>query len=191
MTDGTIMIIRHAEKPETGGDNGIDATGAQDPKSLTLRGWQRAGAWAELFAPSLGEQSAVPKPTAIFASAPASHAEVAAGGGGSKSRRPLETISPLAAKLAIQIDLRFAKGAEVDLAAAISEIRGVVLVCWQHEDIVAIADALSPRAHGIPKNWPADRFNVIFKLARADNASAWVFQQIVPIMLEGDKSTQI
>lgn len=132
MADHTILVIRHAEKPEAAGDNGIDATGAEDPESLTPRGWQRAGAWAELFAPSLGQQPALPKPTAIFASAPASHAEIAAAGGGSKSRRPLETITPLAAKLGIRIDLHFAKGAEADLAAAISAIKGVVLVCWQH-----------------------------------------------------------
>ena len=191
MADHTILIIRHAEKPEAAGDNGIDATGAQDPESLTPRGWQRAGAWAELFAPSLGQQPALPKPTAFLASAPASHAEIAAAGGGSKSRRPLETITPLAAKLGIRIDLHFAKGAEADLAAAISAIKGVVLVCWQHEDIVAVANALSPRAQDIPKNWPGDCFNVIFQFTRAKHVAQWVFQQIVPIMLEGDRSRQI
>jgi hypothetical protein len=183
----TILIIRHAEKPEPG-DAGVDGSGASDSKSLTPRGWQRSGAWAELFAPSLRQQPAVAKPTAVFASAPATHADIAAGKSGSKSRRPLETVSPLAAKLSIEIDVRFGKGKETDLAAAISAIEGVVLVCWQHEDIVAIATALAPGEAHIPARWPGDCFNVVFRFDRPDSKSPWVFQQVVPVMLEGDRS---
>jgi hypothetical protein len=191
MADQTLLIIRHAEKPEAGGDSGVDPTGASDPKSLTPRGWQRAGTWAELFIPSLGQRSPLPEPAAIFASAPASHAEIKAGAGGSKSRRPLETVTLLAAKLGVQIDLRFGKGNETGLAAAVSQVAGVVLVCWQHEDIVAIANALTPAPSGIPVNWPGDRFNVIFRFDRSDAGSPWIFQQIVPVMLDGDPSTAI
>jgi hypothetical protein len=191
MADQTILIMRHAEKPEPGGDNGIDATGAPDAKSLTPRGWQRAGAWTELFAPSLGQQRALPKPIAIFASAPATHAEIAAGNGGSKSRRPLETITPLAAKLRIQVDLRFWKGREADLAAAISATDGVVLVCWQHEDIAAIAKTLTPHPRGVPDDWPGKRFNVLFRFDRSAPTAPWAFQQIVAVMLDGDGSGPI
>jgi hypothetical protein len=191
MARQTILIMRHADKPEPGGDSGVDAVGLPDKNSLTPRGWQRAGIWAELFAPSLGQQSVLPGPTAIFASAPASKAEFLAGHGGSKSRRPLETISPLAAKLGINVDLRFAKGQEADLAAAISLPDGVVLVCWQHEDIDAIAAALSPQPQGVPDGWPGDRFNVVFCFDRPDAAAPWTFQQFVPVMLEGDDSAPI
>ena len=191
MADQTIIIIRHAEKPEPGGDNGVDASGALDPKSLTPRGWQRAGAWTELFAPSLGRQSVLPKPAAMFASAPESKEGIKAGDGGSKSRRPSETITPLAAKLNIQVDLGFSKGNETALAAAISAIDGVVLVCWQHEDILAISTALAPIPAGLPADWPGDRFNVMFRFDRPDRASPWVFQQIVPIMLDSDVSNPI
>jgi hypothetical protein len=186
----TILIIRHAEKPEPGGDDGVDGSGASDKKSLTPRGWQRSGAWAELFAPSLRQQPAVPKPTAVFASAPASHTEIAAGESGSKSRRPLETVSPLAAKLDIEIDVRFGKGQENDLAAAISAIEGVVLVCWQHEDILAIAKALAPN-EAIPAHWPGDCFNVVFRFDRPNSLSPWVFQQVVPDLLEADRTGQL
>jgi hypothetical protein len=187
----TILIIRHAEKPEPGGDDGVDGSGTSDSKSLAPRGWQRSGAWAELFAPSLRQQPAVPKPTALFASAPASHSEIAAGKSGSKSRRPLETISPLAAKLDIEIDVRFGKGRETDLAAAISTIEGVVLVCWQHEDIFAIAKALAPNEARIPAHWPGDCFNVMFRFDRENSSSPWVFQQVVPVILEGDRAGQL
>jgi hypothetical protein len=191
MARQIILIIRHADKPEPGGDGGVDAVGVPDKNSLTPRGWQRAGIWAELFAPSLGQQRVLPKPAAIIASAPASKAEIAAGHGGSKSRRPLETISPLTAKLGIDVDLRFAKGQEADLAATLSRMDGVALVCWQHEDIAAIANALSPQPQGVPGKWPGERFNVVFYLDRLDAAAAWTFRQLVPVMLNGDGSTPI
>ena len=38
-----ILLIRHAEKPD-GQDGGVNVDGACDEKSLTVRGWQRAGA---------------------------------------------------------------------------------------------------------------------------------------------------
>jgi hypothetical protein len=188
MAEQTILIIRHAEKPEPHGDGGIDASGAPDRRSLTPRGWQRAGAWTELWAPSLGRQPALPKPTAIFASAPETHPTA---DDGSKSHRPLETVTPVAAKLGIQIDVRFTKGRESDLAKALLTVGGVVLVCWQHEDIVAIAKALAPDVKTIPDAWPGDRFNVIFRFDRPDSASPWAFQQVAPVMLKGDKAGPI
>jgi hypothetical protein len=191
MARQTVLIIRHADKPEPGGDGGVDAAGLADKRSLTPRGWQRAGIWTELFAPSLGRQSFLPKPTAIFASAPASKTEIAAGNGGSKSRRPLETISVLAAKLGIDVDLRFAKGQEAGLGATLSLIDGVVLVCWQHEDIAAIADALVPQPRGVPGKWPGDCFNVVFCFDRPAAAAPWTFRQFVPVMLNGDGSAPL
>jgi hypothetical protein len=191
MAAQTILIIRHADKPEPGGDGGIDLSGSPDRRSLTPRGWQRAGVWTELFAPSLGQPPMLPKPTAIFASAPATHAEIAAGDEGSKSRRPVETVTALAAKLGIPIDQRFTKGREADLATAISTVEGVVLVCWQHEDIAAIAKELAPDAQAIPDDWPGNRFNVIFKFDRPNSASPWSFEQVVPVMLAGDTPESI
>jgi hypothetical protein len=189
MARQTILIIRHADKP--GGDGGVDATGMPDKDSLTPRGWQRAGIWVDLFAPSLGQPPVLPKPSAIFASTPATKAEIAAGHGGSKSRRPLETIWPLAAKLEIDVDLQFAKGQEAQLGATLSGMDGVTLVCWQHEDIAAIASALRPEPEGVPDEWPGDCFNVVFCFDRPGAGAAWTFQQVVPVMLKGDRSTPI
>ena len=182
----TVLIIRHAEKPDPDGMiAGVDKAGAEDPKSLTPRGWQRAGAWTELFVPSLAMERPLPSPTAIFASAPSTKEEADAGAGGSKSKRPLETISGLAAKLGIATDLRFSKGQEAALASAISVVEGVVLVCWQHEDIATIAQALEPTAT-IPNAWPGDRFNVMLRFDRSAPDAVWAFTQIVPVMLDGD-----
>lgn len=189
MDSQTIFIIRHAEKPAVGGQSGVDEMGSADHRSLTPRGWQRAGAWAELLVPAL-TPGALPKPGALFASAPAG-SSTGDDEGGSKSRRPLETLTPLAEKLGIAINLKYTKGDEVTLAQAISQLSGVVLVCWQHEDIVAIATALQGTSAGLPGKWPGDRFNVILKFDRSGGRASWSFKQIVPIMLSGDKPQPI
>ena len=94
-------------------------------------------------------------------------------------------------KLGIDVDLRFVKGQEADLAAALSRIDGVTLVCWQHEDIAAIANALIPQPRGVPDHWPGDCCNVVFCFDRAEAGAAWTFQQFVPVMLKGDRSTPL
>ena len=43
MPATTIMLIRHAEKPD-GNDSGVDPKGNPDKHDLIVRGWQRAGA---------------------------------------------------------------------------------------------------------------------------------------------------
>jgi broad specificity phosphatase PhoE len=184
----TILIIRHAEKPVHGGEHGIDAKGSADQKSLTPRGWQRAGAWVELFAPSLAQPS-LPAPGFLFASAPANESKDP---DASKSERPLQTLTPLAQKLGLPINLDHTKGHEDKLARTISTINGVVLVCWQHESILSIVKGLKPELPAaLPHEWPDDRFNVIFRLRRAPGAAPWVFDQLAPVMLQGDASSPI
>jgi broad specificity phosphatase PhoE len=83
MSPKRIMFIRHAEKPGVGNDDGgVAPVGAVDMESLTVRGWQRAGALVGFFnsRPDM-------RPRAIFASGI---------GHQSKSKRPMETVMPLA-----------------------------------------------------------------------------------------------
>jgi hypothetical protein len=64
------MFIRHAEKPGVDVASGLEANGTTDPESLTIRGWQRAGALARFFRPVKAMPAPQPKPLAVFAAGP-------------------------------------------------------------------------------------------------------------------------
>jgi hypothetical protein len=180
-----ILVIRHAEKPD-GTHAGIDKNGAPDDESLIVRGWQRAGALPGLFGPS----ATLPKPDQIYASAAGKHM-TADGKIGSKSKRPKETVSVLAAKLQMPIDDSFTKGQETALVGKITTLGGTTLVCWQHEAIPAIATAILGSSQGVPNPWPDDRFDVVWRFTQAATGGAWTFDQVGELLLPGDSAQPI
>jgi broad specificity phosphatase PhoE len=172
-----IMLIRHAEKPlhPSGSPHGVDQGGQQDPHSLTVTGWIRAGALIELFAPSRGEPHAdLRRPDTIYGSA---HA-------GSQSKRSVQTVSPLAARLGLVVNTRFADGQERDLAREISNRPGATLVAWHHESIQEIAHNLGQVEPTPPGHWPHDRFDMIWTFT--PDRTGWRFAQIPQLLLPGD-----
>ena len=181
-----VMIIRHAEKPgKNGSTRGVTAEGELNEGSLTVRGWQRAGALAQLFAPANKnfDDPRLETPAVIYASN--------SNGG---SQRPLETIRPLAEKFNIDPVETFTKGEEVDLVAAVLKEAGAVLICWQHERIVGIAKRLTERGLSvpIPDAWPNDRFDIVWIFtSSSDPAGRWEFSQVPQGLLEGDEPTLI
>ncbi len=182
MPPARIIILRHAEKPADGEPLGVRASGRADPESLTPRGWQRAGALARLFVPPDGRfaHPALATPTAILAT----RAEEGAGA----SRRPKQTVRPLADLLGIALDHRFGKGEEAAVAAAVLAGDGVVLVAWVHERIPAIVAAI-PGAPKVP-DWPDDRFDVVWVLAPAPGGG-WALTQVPQRLLAGDRDDGI
>lgn len=187
MSSGpTIMIIRHAEKPY-GDHQGVTPKGHDDKDSLIVAGWQRAGALASLFdaRPPLSE-AVLPVPAALYASDPEKQAD----GDGSHSKRPLQTVTPLADKLGLSVNLSFVKGEEKQLAAALAKLSGAVLVAWQHQDIPAIAAALAPNTH-FPTQWPDDRFDVVWVFRRSAPDALFAFTQVCQNLLAGDEPTPI
>src|SRR5215203_3651150 len=71
-TTRMIMVIRHAEKPlhPAASPYGVTPHGEEDPHSLTVTGWTRAGALAQLFAPAHGRPPVgLRRPDSIYASA--------------------------------------------------------------------------------------------------------------------------
>ncbi len=130
-----IMLIRHAEKPlhPSGSPHGVNPDGEEDPHSLTVTGWIRAGALVELFAPSRGDPpAALRRPDTIYASA---HA-------GGHSKRSMQTVSPLAARLGLKVVKRYAAGDEGHLTKEISARPGATLISWHHEALHKIPQHL-------------------------------------------------
>lgn len=189
MATKIIMVIRHAEKPDDAGkQGGVDENGKSDPESLTPRGWSRAGAIAAFLAPVLPmSNEALTQPTAIYASAPAKHGEADGNRIGTHSRRPLQTISPLASKLGIKPILTFTRGEEAKMVADAKAIGGVVLICWDHQDIPVIAGEIcGQRSPATPLKWPGDRFDVVWVFERTDSSNAWTFEQVCQRLLPND-----
>ncbi len=171
----TILFIRHAEKPNAW-SQGIDQDGNPDRESLTPRGWQRAGALAVIFR----TDPRLPLPTALFAPRPTSHAP---------SRRALQTITPLADWLRLDVDSAHAKDDFETLLVAATNTPGVVLIAWEHKVLgTALAAGLGPgiAIHGkIPRAWPDDRFDLIWSFEQVAQ-DHYRFTQLPQLALAGD-----
>jgi hypothetical protein len=190
MSALTVLILRHAEKPfKAWPGEGTTFEGATDDKSLVLRGWQRAGAWAALFGGSLGGD-AYPAPQAIYALNPTKPST----GGNAPSSRPLETITPLVDRLHLKPNTDWGLDDEQHLADEIVKLTGVVLVCWEHKHIApALLTAFlgSQRVPGLPAAWRGSRFDVVLRLDRAVPGAAWSFKQQFPRLLSGDSDLPV
>ena len=181
MPPSKIMIIRHAEKPAR-----------SDDKSLSVRGWQRAGALAVLFAPGpltrLRQECA--QPNWIYASGTLT----------SGSLRPQQTVEPLAQKLRVDVNTSYNPSRKPDTGNVTTEgdlIRealtksGVVLISWQHELIPALASHI-PLAPGVtyPAEWSSDRFDLIWifdLVSDSEEASPlYGFAELPQELLAGD-----
>jgi hypothetical protein len=181
------MIIRHAEKP-TGHLHGVNESGASSPHDLIVRGWQRAGALACLFAPAHGpvQNALLEKPAFIFASAAVNDPVP----GNSRSRRSEETVTPLAELIGVDINLTFSKGQETALAKAVQACDGPVLIAWQHENINLITNAILG-SKAAPQTWPRERFDVVFVLTLNPSHGKYSFAQVPQCLLAADSAAPI
>jgi hypothetical protein len=181
MTALTVLIIRHAEKPgEAWAGPGLTQLGEVNKKSLVLRGWERAGAWAALFGGGHGGAD-YPTPNHIYAANPNVEG----------SRRAHETIIPLAARLGFPPVTRFAVGEEAAMAAEVAHLAGVVLISWEHK---RIGEALLPEltrgqaGPALPVRWESARYDVVLRLDRAAPGALWRVRQLFPRLLSGDSA---
>jgi hypothetical protein len=182
MLADQIIVIRHAQKPTKKPKlKGIRDDGSADPESLTVRGWQHAGALAAVFAgPGSGAPDPmVARPTVIFAAGAGKRKAKVAGKAvkvGSHSKRPLQTVTPMAAMLDLTPVTVHAKGEEQALVADALVRGGVVLICWQHQNIPAIGNLIVGNTTTVPQNWPEDRYDLVWIFDR--EGDAWRFRQI-------------
>ena len=171
-----VMIIRHGEKPpDSGKPYGVTADGTKDDSSLTVQGWQRAGGLAGFF--SSGAKVRVPN--AIYA----------VNNSGSKHLRMAQTVTPLAAKLGLSLNVSYEEGDESDLAAAVAKRTGTTLISWEHSaipDIVAHLGTVTPKP---PSDWDDDRFDMVWVFTRSGNG--WTFSQVPQLLLAGDSSSPL
>jgi hypothetical protein len=180
-----IMVIRHAEKPANDPPpHGVTLKGEREKESLTVRGWQRAGALAGFFAPPNGsfQDPSLARPQFLYASKFIKR---------HGSHRPIETITPLAEKLAIRINDNYSRDEPKDMLEDVFLCAGVVLICWQYEYIPQIASHILGKKTAAPQAWPEDRFDVVWVFDRDSTTAQYRFKQVPQNLLMGDWATPI
>ena len=179
------MLVRHAEKPaKDDAPYGVTRKGERNKESLEVRGWQRAGALTNLLAPMDGQlqHSSLATPQFLYASKPLLR---------KGSKRPLETITPLAEKLAIKINSDFPRFDFESMLELVFSHPGVVLICWQREYIPDIAKAILGKKYRVPSDWPEDRFDMIWVFDLEPSAASYSFKQVPQQLLSGDSTDAI
>jgi hypothetical protein len=175
MTPSLIVCLRHGEKPGDAAPYnegpGLDADGSESPDSLTIRGWQRAGALAGTrLCNCLGDR--VPAILVPSYHHPTKH-------------RPYETVYPLAAVFGVTPS----PVAEADdpngLKKAVEQLDGEAVVCWEHKNLATFASEMT----GTPIDWPHDRFDVLWLLTPG-TVGSWRLEERDQALLAGDKGTR-
>jgi len=162
-----ILIVRHAEKPGL-----AEVDQESDGPDLSTRGFGRAAAMAYLLTERTGPIDFV------IAAADSKH-----------SSRPRETVTPLADRLNLQINLNHPQDDFQGLADAVfshDKYAGKTpLVCWHHGKIPDLAAALG--VVNPPRPWPPQEFDRIWVITFASPTATL---SIVPqCILFGDSET--
>ena len=192
-----ILIIRHGEKV---GDPKKDDDGG---RNLSIQGSARAAAVPSLFAPAspqpscklyiksgefIGLYRQIPlkgkaprfaTPNFIFATQNSKH-----------SKRPVETVTPLAIALNLPLNDGFA-----DTDAEITEMANailnefafagkVVLICWHHGNIPAVAKALGVSK---PPKWDGKVFDRVWQITFPKGKAS--LQNLPQMLLYGDSKS--
>ena len=179
------MLIRHAEKPAKDfAPYGVTLKGERSKESLEVRGWQRAGALATLLAPTNGrlQHPFLATPQFLYASRPLRR---------KGSRRPVETLTPLAQKLAVRINSNFQRAEVERMVQEVVSCKGVVLICWQREYIPEIASLILNSNNAAPKSWPEDCYDIVWVFDLAPSRLKYTFRQVPQKLLAGDLTTPI
>ena len=133
LANATVLIVRHAEKPESG-------------NSLTPLGFARADKYAEYFRPFKADSEIITI-DALYA-----------GADSKGSVRPRLTLEPLSWAMGIPLNTQFPTTDPEALATALrTEPHGRhVLIAWRHSKIPALVKALGADPESLIPNsvWP-------------------------------------
>ena len=135
-----VVIIRHGEKPASGGDN------------LSCQGQNRATKLPEIITQKFG------KPDYIYVPALKSDKSTA-------HSRMFQTATPLAIKYDIAINSKYSETDYADIANSVFKKTGTVLMVWSHSEIPALAEALG--VSDAP-DWQKQDFDGVWVLTYAD-----------------------
>jgi hypothetical protein len=183
MSSDKIMLIRHSERPSADKKiRGVSPDGRKDKESLTVRGWQRAGALARFFAPLDNHfvHPALATPKTLFASK---------SGPSAPSLRPQHTLLPLAELLQAGVNGDYYEGEEIALVQKAMASPGPALIAWKHLSMQTIANAILGDATTAPQSWPFERVDVVWIFDRRDEG--WTFTQVPELLLAGDRAEPI
>jgi hypothetical protein len=181
MTCTKIMLIRHSERPSPDKKfRGIDVFGRKDKESLTVRGWQRAGALVRYFAPLDGHFShnALARPAILFA---------CKAGPAAPSLRPQNTLLPLSELLSgVEFNCDFYEGEEEALVHKVLSGPGPALIAWKHLTMHVIANLILGDKKTAPQYWPFDRYDLVWVFDR--EGEGYRFTQVPQLLLAGDRA---
>jgi hypothetical protein len=143
--DAVVLIIRHAEKPDTG-------------PGLSPSGQQRAEAYKDYFK-NFTVDSKPLRIDAIFAAKDSK-----------ASQRPRLTVEPFAMAANLRIDTHFTINHSAKLAAALrAKQQGKrILISWHHSDIPDLLRALGAKPEGLLSHggkWPDSVFDWVILLS--------------------------
>jgi hypothetical protein len=158
LKNATVLIIRHAEKPERG-------------KHLSAAGVRRAQAYVSYFK-SLRIESRPVKLDHLFAAKESVHSD-----------RSRETLVPLSSSLDLKIHSKFDLSEAQKLAGKVSGSYSgeTVLICWHHGAIPDLLKAFgaNPKALLPSGKWPEDVFGwlIVLRYDEYGKLSAHVYNE--------------
>jgi hypothetical protein len=129
--------------------------------------------------PGQTKRPALAKPNVIFAVDPE---------GGTKSERSRNTVRGVAEALGVTVNLNFDKGEEKKLVKEVLSTPGVVLIGWEHKEIIQITNRILGNKKTCPQKWPGERFDIVWVLDQQPNGKGWKFTQVPQKVLPGDSS---
>jgi hypothetical protein len=142
----TILLLRHGEEPKD--TNSLD---------LSDTGRDRAEKLATFIPKQFGP------PDFIFAAAPTG-----------ASVRPYLTVRPLTDSIEGRIDGSYKARDFGMLASKLladpAFVGKVIVVCWTHSELPALASSLNVRLGDFPEKWDEKVFNLIFQLTYKERA---------------------
>jgi len=158
-----ILILRHAEKPADTTTN----------ENLSTKGYERAAALAYYLPDTFGAID---------------HIFAAGIGVKSPSKRPVETVTPLATRLDKKIHDEFLKYQYQDMVTHIfgddKYTNSVIAIAWQHTDIESITNAFGTK--DVPTSpWSGDCYDLVWKLTY-NGDQTYSLEQIPQLLMYGD-----